>query len=148
MIGLRINEAKSQFFDLKKVKDPVERATQRNLSRFGAFVRTRARTSIRKRKRASAAGSPPSSHVGLLKRLIFFVYDRAKRNVLIGPARLNQAIGDAPAALEHGGSSEVMTYRRGKRVRMAVRIEVRPFMQPAFEAERPKLRGMWADSVK
>ena len=52
-------------------------------------VRTTARHSIHKRKRTIAPGEPPSSHTGLLRRFIFFGYDRERRSVVIGPARLN-----------------------------------------------------------
>jgi len=144
MIGLRIDQAKTMFFD-RAVKDATDRATQRVLSRFGAYVRRRARQSIRRRKKSAPPGQPPSSHIGLLKRFIFFIYDRMRRSVIVGPAKLAGHVGDAPAALEQGGRSEVLR-RRGKVD--SVFIEAHPYMQPAFETEQPKLRGMWADSVK
>ena len=68
--------------------------------------------------------------------------------MVIGPARLNQKIGDAPAALEHGGTSTVIEGMRGRRRKRRVRIKARPYMGPAFEQERPKLTAMWRDSVK
>ena len=149
MIGYRIDSVKGLFFDSAKVQAATTRAERRVLSRFGAFVRTRARTSIRKRKKPSEPGQPPSSHTGLLKRFIFFAYEPQRRSVVIGPVRLNQKVGDAPAALEHGGPSKVVSgSRRRKRQTHTVTIRPRPFMGPAFEAERPKLRGMWANSVK
>jgi hypothetical protein len=55
--------AKGSFFDRAKVKNAVDAGTRRVLSRFGAFVRTRARTSIRKRKGTSPPGGPPHAHV-------------------------------------------------------------------------------------
>jgi len=82
---------KRMFFDRKAVTGAVGRATRKVFSRFGAFVRTAARSSIRRRKRVSAPGEPPSSHTGLLKRLIFFGYDRQRRSVVIGPQRLSRA---------------------------------------------------------
>ena len=136
------------FFDRKAVRSAVDRTARRVLSRFGAFVRRAAKSSIRKRKRTSAPGEPPSSHTGLLKRFIFFGYDRQRRSVVIGPQRLNQKVGDAPAALEHGGMSTVVEGLRGKRKKRRVRIKPRPYMGPAFEQERPKLAAMWRDSVK
>ena len=133
------------FFDSKKVRRSVDRATRRVLSRFGAFVRRTARSSIRKRKKASPPGSPPSSHIGLLKKFIWFGYEPAKRSVVIGPARLSQAgRGEAPHLLEYGGMGTVE--RRGKRKRAKVRP--RPFMGPAFEKEQPKLPAMWRGSVR
>ena len=143
MIGMKINQAKGLFFDRTAVTNAVDRAERRVLSRFGAFVRRGARSSIRRRKSVSQPGSPPSSHTGLLKRNIFFVYERQRSNVVIGPILLNKGT-DAPAILEHGGS--VTRRRRKKRVRMTYRP--RPFMGPAFEREKPKLPQMWRDSVK
>jgi len=141
-------EIKHLFFDTKKVRRSVDRATRRVLSKFGAFVRRGAKSSIRKRKRASAPGEPPSSHTGLLRRFIFFGYDRSARSVVIGPGRLNQKIGDAPHALEHGGTSTVIEGLRGKRKKRRVKMAARPYMGPAFEQEKPKLAAMWRDSVR
>ena len=133
------------FFDKKAVRDKVDAGTRRVLSKFGAFVRRTARSSIRKRKKTSSPGSPPSSHIGLLKKLIFFGYDPRKDSVVIGPVRLTQkGRGEAPSLLEYGGSTKVE--HRGKRKRAKVRP--RPFMGPAFEKEQPKLPAMWRDSIK
>ena len=139
---------KKLFFDRKAVIDQVDRATRMVLSRFGAFVRRAAKSSIRERRRVSSPGQPPSSHTGLLKKFIFFGYEPAKRNVVIGPARLNQKIGDAPHALERGGTSTVVQGLRGRRKKRRVKIKARPFMGPAFQKEKPKLPAMWAGSVK
>jgi hypothetical protein len=139
---------KQMFFDRRAVTRRVDRTVRRVLSRFGAFVRTTARHSIRQRKSASEPGSPPSSHVGLLRRLIYFGYERVRRSVVIGPERLNQKVGDAPHALEHGGISTVMEGRRRQRRKRRVKIAARPFMGPAFEQERPKLPAMWANSIR
>ena len=152
MIGFRIDKAKGMFFDRRAVMSAADQATRRVLSKFGAYVRRGAKSSIRKRKRASLPGRPPSSHTGLLKRFIYFGYDPSRRSVVIGPARLNTTVGDAPPALEYGGSTRIVTRRwvRGRRVPVIqrTRIESRPFMGPAFEREQPKLPAMWADSIK
>ena len=145
MIGMNI---KKLFFDRKAVTGKVDRTTRRVLSQFGAFVRRAAKSSIRKRKRVSSPGQPPSSRTGLLKKFIFFGYEPAKRNVVIGPARLSQKIGDAPHALEHGGPSAVLQGTRGRRKKRRVKIKARPFMGPAFQKEQPKLPAMWASSIK
>jgi len=133
------------FFDKKAVRDKVDVGTLRVLSKFGAFVRRTARSSIRKRKKTSQPGSPPSSHIGLLKKFIFFGYDPRKDSVVIGPVRLTQnGRGEAPSLLEYGGTTKVT--HRGKRKRAKVRP--RPFMGPAFEKEQPKLPAMWKGSVR
>ena len=142
MIGFKITKL---FFDKKAVRDKVDAGTRRVLSKFGAFVRRTARGSIRKRKKPSPPGRPPSSHVGLLKKFIFFGYEPAKRSVVIGPVRLSQqGRGEAPHLLEYGGTGTVQ--RKGKRSR--AKIRARPFMAPAAEKEHPKLPAMWRDSVR
>jgi hypothetical protein len=141
MIGFEITKL---FFDKKAVRDKVDAGTRRVLSRFGAFVRRTARSSIRKRKKVSEPGAPPSSHTGLLKKFIYFGYDPSANSVVIGPVRLSQnGRGQAPELLEYGGTTTLQ--RRGKRVR--ANYQGRPFMGPAFEKEQPKLPAMWRDSV-
>ena len=86
----------------------VDRTPRKVPGKFGGFVRTSARHSILKCKAISEPGNPPSAHTGLLRTFMFFGYDRSQRSVVIGPQRLNQKIGDAPHALEHGGVSTVV----------------------------------------
>lgn len=136
------------FFDTDRVKRAADTATRKVLSKAGAFVRTTAKSSIRKRKAISAPGQPPSSHTGLLKKFIFFGYDAARKTVVVGPMRLNQKIGAAPEALEHGGPSTVVTGRRNKRRKRRIRVKARPFMGPALKKEAPKFAGLWANSVR
>ena len=138
MSGLKITHL---FFDSAKVIRSVDKSTRKVLSKFGAFVRRTAKQSIRKRKKASAPGSPPSSHTGLLKRFIFFGYDTQKSSVVIGPTRLTENNrGEAPSILEYGGRTTVDKKR--------VKISARPFMGPAFEKEKPNLPSLWKDSIK
>lgn len=49
MIGFNINQAKSNFFDRKKVVDAVDKATRNALSKLGAFIRQRAKSSLKYR---------------------------------------------------------------------------------------------------
>jgi len=143
MIGFK---CKAVFFDGKAVRRYMDRKTRRVLSRFGAFVRRTAKQSIRKRKKSSAPGMPPSSHIGLLRKFIWFGYDPAKRSVVIGPARLSQkGRGEAPSLLEYGGSIRRGGQRKGKRKR--ARVQARPFMGPAFEKEQPQLPALWRGSI-
>lgn len=139
---------KGMFFDRAKVINAVDQATRKVLSKFGAFVRTAAKSSIRTRKKAvSAPGQPPFSKTGLLKKFLFFGFDPSTRSVVIGPAKLNTG-SDAPEVLEHGGSTTVFSRRNGKRITKRVRIERRPYMQPALEKEKSKLGPLWLNSVK
>lgn len=148
MIDLRI---KSLFFDRAKVVDALDRATRRALARIGAFIRQRAKTSIRSRKGSAPPGQPPHAHTGLLRRFILFGYDPATRSVVIGPAKLNRSTA-APSVLEFGGQTTVESYRsrRGqvRRVRRRVTVEARPYMGPALEKECAHLPRQWAHSVR
>lgn len=142
MIGFEI---KRMFFDRQAVISKVDAATRRVLSKFGAFVRRSAKSSIRKRKKPAPPGQPPSSHTGLLKKFIFFGYDAARQSVVIGPTRLNQkGRGEAPPLLEYGGKT---TLKRGGKKRR-VTYQARPYMGPAFEKEKPQLPAMWRGSVR
>jgi len=141
MIGM---VTKQMFFDTKAVTSRVDKATRKVLSKFGAFVRTGAKHSIRKRKAVSEPGGPPSSHVGLLRKLIYFGYDPGRKSVVIGPTPLH-GTAEAPPLLEYGGKA----WRRGRKGRQVMATyRARPFMGPAFEQEKPKLPAMWASSVK
>jgi len=143
MVGMNFKLAKGMFFTSPTVLGAVDRTTRRVLSKFGAYVRRSARSSIRKRKRVSEPGKPPSSHTGLLRKFIFFGYDRADRTVVIGPVPLRSK-PEAPELLEHGGR----VHRKvGKRRRRTMTYRPRPFMGPAFEINKPKLPAMWKDSV-
>jgi len=142
MLDLRI---KQMFFDRPKVKRAVDAARRRVLSKAGAFIRQTARTSIRKRTGTSKPGSPPYSHVGLLRRFILFGYDRGSDSVVVGPVGFRRST--APSVLEFGGQTTVTRRRRGKRTERRVRIAPRPYMNPALEKERPKLPELWRNSV-
>lgn len=121
------------FFDTALVDAAVERGAKRALSRFGAYVRTRARTSIRTRKRASRPGQPPSNHTGHLKKLIYFGYDTQKKSVVVGPLLYHKGVAHI---IENGGIYDGTLYR------------ARPFMRPAFERELPNAERLFKDQIK
>jgi len=145
MIGF---DVKRMFFDTKTVRSKTDKATRRVLSKFGAFVRQTAKRSIRKRKKTSEPGKPPSSHTGLLKKFIYFGFDVVRRSVVIGPVRLTRkGRGEAPSVLEYGGTVTLRSRRRAGKKRRA-HIRRRPFMGPAMEKEKQQLPALWRDSVK
>ena len=144
MFDLKLSDAKRAFFDRAGVIAATTAAERQVLSRFGAYVRQRARTSIRPRVGTSRPGSPPFSHVGLLRQFILFSFEPLRGGVLIGAMQLNAKAGDAPRLLEHGGTAQRL--RRGKLVRCEYRP--RPFMQPAFDQELPRLPPLWRDSIR
>jgi hypothetical protein len=172
MIGLSIKAAKGGFFDRKKVVDAVHKANRKALSKAGAFVRQRAKTSMRRRKGTSSPpGVPPYAHVGLIRKFLFFSYDQAGQSVVVGPARINRPSAGrytTPELHEYGGSvpgngrviwitqavgrdtKGKFVSRGKKRVKLdgTLRYEPRPFMRPALAAELPKLPPLWRDSVR
>lgn len=120
-----VKAAKALFFD-RPVHRAVDRAKLKVLSKYGAFVRRTARSSIRNRKGDTPRGRPPANRTELLKKYIYFVRDPSADSVLIGPAKLS-GTEDKPGLewLE----------------------ENFPFMGPAHEENLPKLPGMWKDSI-
>lgn len=141
-------KVKLMFFDSPRVIRAMGRATRRALSKAGAFIRTRARTSIRKRKGISKPGKPPHSHVGHLRRLLFFSYEPDAQTVVIGPMKFGK--GEAPSLLEFGGRAvRVRKHTSGKRGRrQRVTYRKRQFMGPAMEAELPNLPKQWRNSLR
>lgn len=170
MIDARI---KNMFFDRPGIIAKMDNTARKVLSKFGAFVRTRDRSSIRTRKKPSAPGSPPSSHTGTLKNRILFGYDDSARSVVIGAEKTNQVhfdgngdpvSGTIPGVIEEGGEIrvlEVFKYGKWQRADLrsrrslaglqtrlrTVRIAARPHTGPAFEAEKRNLPSLWADAL-
>ncbi len=144
------------FFDRATVMSAADRATVRELSKFGAFVRRRVKSSIKpapKREKTaqkrllikqdgiyiSSPGNPPVSHVGILRESVLFSYDPSARSVVIGPVAFKGS-GRGAKALEEGGESE----RWGK----PVTIRARPYMKPAFMAELPSVSKQFKGSIR
>jgi hypothetical protein len=137
---------KDMFFDRHVVMRAMDSAKRKVLSQAGAFIRTAAKTSIRKRKGTAPPGKPPHAHEGSLRKLILFGYDRASDSVVVGPVGF--AKSTAPRALEHGGETVVHVRRKGRLLSRKVKIAARPFMAPALEKERPKLPLLWRNSIR
>ena len=144
MIGMRLSQAKAGFFDRAAVMNTTTKAERKVLSRFGAFVRQRARTSMKRRKDPAPPGQPPSAHVGLLRQHLYFAWDGLRRSVVIGPVLLNQKQGDVPPLLEYGGPAVRVRFGERRRVLYAPR----PYMRPAFAAEQKSLPPLWRNSIR
>lgn len=113
-------------FDSVKVQREADRAMERKLKRFGAFVRRSAQQSMRTKKAGvySPPGSPPYSHSGKFKKGILFAYDRQTKSVVVGPTLFERtAAFRIPGLHEFGGKD-----RRGF-------FAARPVMAPAFMKE-------------
>jgi len=145
MFGIHLKSAKGMFFDRTSIQNKVDTATRKRLSQFGAYVRQTARRSLRKRKRSSRPGQPPSSHTGLLKQFILFGYDSNRQSVVIGPVALARKSSGVPEVLEYGGK---VTIQWGKTKGKTVTIEARPYMGPAFDQELDRVTSLWANSIR
>jgi len=144
VIGLRLQQARGLFFDRGIVLAATTAAERKVLSRFGAFVRQRARTSMKRRTNPAPPGQPPSAHTGLLRQHLYFAWDGNARSVVIGPVLLNQKQGAIPPLLEYGGSAVRMRWGRPRQVFYAPR----PYMRPAFAAEQSRLPALWRNSIR
>lgn len=92
------------FFDSPEVIDFVAAANRLALAEAGAFIRRSARSILRRRKRVSRPGEPPSVHSNLPQatlKNILFVYDRRSESMVVGPVALNQRNDDWIAGFGH-----------------------------------------------
>jgi hypothetical protein len=163
-----ILKATAGFFDRKAVLSMLDKRARGALSRFGAFVRRRARSSMRpggKSGKVAAPGQPPRTHAGNLKRLLFFSWDATTKSVVIGPVPF--AGGVAPSLLEFGGTTPghgrtiYITRAAGRDARGqfkskgkakvvlngTVRYRGNPFMGPALRAETPNMPRAWSTAA-
>ena len=131
----------------KRVTSRAAKARRRNMIAQGAFVRREARSSLRKRKRISRPGKPPSVHLASRSSVknILFAYDRKTLTTVVGPVAFSNGTG-APRALEHGGKSKVRK-RRGRPKRKRIRVRPRPFMGPALAEASKDFWKVWKGSV-
>lgn len=118
---------KANFFS-RHLSGTVSKGAMRALSKLGAFVQRRTKSSIRYAANPSKPGKPPRAirHSGFsrektnrttgavtkqstspLRELIFFAYDSARKTVVIGPAiflRSKSGPGRVPRVLGEGGT--------------------------------------------
>ena len=171
MFGVKMQPiGRDNFFNSAAVIKRLSEEERKRLSRYGAFVRTDARQSIkpasiknRKEIRAakkanektprplyvpSKAGEPPRTRQqGAPIKRILFGYESASEagnlfsgNVVIGFARLGGKESATPGRLEKGGEFK---NRKGK----TVKIAARPTMVPAQQRQMKRMPAMFADSL-
>jgi hypothetical protein len=156
MLSMSVRQAMGGFFDRPAVQRAVDSAARRLLSKFGAYVRRSAKRSIRpggKKHATSTPGEPPRSHVGTLRKLLYFAWDENRKSVVVGPSLFSGAkAAGIPGVLERGGVTEIVRTRfhRGKKqtIRTRAKIAPRPYMGPALEKNIGLLPAMWANSVR
>ena len=104
---------------MKALRKKVARARRMWLQDSARRVRLEAKRSIRKSKEPSEPGEPPKSKSGKVRKSIF--YKVGRRDAWVGPTRPE---GSHANILEGG----------------AEHMDPRPFMGPALERARPKIR--------
>jgi hypothetical protein len=97
------------FFDRIAVIQAMDKATHGAMSRASAFIKRAAQTSMKYRKKKSAAGAPPSAHKDgrgpLLRKFLWFYYDPRTRSAVIGPIKLSAWPAEAGPLNEFGGTA-------------------------------------------
>lgn len=170
-------DMKNAFFDKKAVVNSVDKATRTAISKSLAFVRRRQRSIIRRRKRPSRPGQPPSAHsrdqVATVKNILF-AYDQRTKSGVVGMVKINgrqSAVSsgmELPGLLEAGGTVSILetswngvdwsqpSPRQMKRIdprqrtrKRSVRIAKRPSAGPALqmEADAGNILSPWANVV-
>lgn len=144
----------NRFFDRAHVQAVLKKKHLRVLSKAGAFIRTRARTKLRRRKRPSMPGQPPSvqstNSFATLKNIQFALH-RDDESVVVGPVFLRRLKRSSkrtvPELLEEGGVSEINMTRLGDqwlpgyldskspKKKVLARYAPRPFMGPSLKEE-------------
>lgn len=144
MARRRVFATTKYFFDRQEVIDALDVAERKALSKFGAFVRRRAQSSMRPKKKPSKPGKPPRVVQGNLKKFLFFAFDPKSKSVVIGPEPIgNRPI--VPRLLELGGRARVGA--RSKKPYGPL-ILPRPYMQPAFLKELDKAEKQFQNKLK
>jgi hypothetical protein len=120
----------------------VGEMTDREVSRWFRQLdewRMRGKTGPKPRRpfAPSKPGEPPRSHVGFLKKFLYYAFDPQSQSVVVGPAALPQiSTPGVPGILEYGGVSE------------GSRIEARPYMRPAEQLARRDYTEVWRDAIR
>lgn len=102
------------FFDKKHVQDRLGKAKAKAMGRSLAYIQRTAQNSMRRRKKASDPGDPPSRHFGGrdqgLGRIWFFYEEQAERGI-VGPIKFRSGMRSnwimprpVPSTLEFGAS--------------------------------------------
>lgn len=135
-------DASKMMFDTGAFRNAVRRAKRKILSKWGAYVRTVAKNSIKTGgdDQHSQPGSTPIGHNGKTryKDFIFYFFDAGSDEVIVGAVLLpRKDRTKVPGALECGGETEITL--RGRRGTKTVTMAARPHMKPAYDKANEKL---------
>lgn len=166
-MNFTIKQAKGNFFDTEKVTKAIGKARAKVGNRQGALIRKIMRQSMRRKKGPAPAGQPPHAHQGGIKDKTYYAWDAKTQSVVVGPVKLGK--GTAPEIQDKGGTVVVSgIYRRdgkfiplfvmsakgrvgavasGKVVKVAFKVEPRPFSDPALQKAKKYMAEKWKDAV-
>jgi hypothetical protein len=144
---------KAFFFDREAIASKLDPAIRKALSRFGAFVRQRDKSSIKYGTKSASPGQPPVAHrsksftkvkknkktgvsknqqLSPLRELIFFAYEPDKKTVLIGPIVGGPQTPGILQTIEEGGHGHA----------------AHPHTGTAFQAELGGAAGNFKDLIR
>lgn len=121
-------------WNLDRIDAAKRRCMDRGLFKAAGFLRTDARRSIKQRKTAAPAGSPPATRKGRLRKAIVFHVFRGLGRAIVGPTA--NIVGPAGGAHEHGGQFRGESY------------PARPFMGPALVKTNTQFAAFFRDEFK
>lgn len=151
MFSMSLRTLKAGFVDRAVVVSRVEKARLRWLSKVGAFTRTAAIRSMRRRKRSSAPGQPPSAHAPSSQGLRNILFAVEADTMIAGPVSFNGIeSADVPQVHEYGGLKSNRIRTRKGTERRTVRYPARPYMRPALASatEQARLKNIMQDTLK
>ncbi len=120
--------------ETRKVKKKAKQGSFKSLGHAAAALRLTSRRSIRRRKKASAEGQPPSTRRGELKEAILYAIEKPNDVAVIGADEAK--VGESASAHEHGGRYKRQRYPK------------RPFMGPSLVKLKTRLPRFWRNSVR
>lgn len=136
------------FIDRPGVFDAVDAKFQKVFGRTGGFGRQVMKRGMRKRKKPSEPGNYPHSHQGGLRDGIFFNYDKARRELVIGPLRhawqppwLPAGIETVPQLINEGGTYTIRDDKKGPQI---INYPARPFVKLTQPKTVAKFRELTA----
>lgn len=139
MLSVTLKDLKI-IWNTKPLLNAVDRAKANTLKQFGAYTRKIAKNSIKTSSdpnKHAAAGQPPIGHTGptRYKDWIFYYYDAAKHEVVIGAIRLPRKDSQlVPETLERGGTAMAPKKRQwGGSIKIPRVQRARPHMRPAYD---------------
>lgn len=118
-------EAKAEELKMDAIYRRAKAGGYQSLSRSAFLIRRTAQSSIRTSRKPSAAGRPPHTKRGRIRKAIMYGVDRQRQEAAIGPAK--HLTGTVGKAHEFGGKYKAETFKP------------RPFMGPALEAMRDQI---------